>query len=170
MKKLSIISVVLLCVGCGILWVKGKDMHEIKTEIEINSSPEEVWQVLTDINGWSEWSPIINGSTGEASLGAQVEITMAGKDNKDGPKYSPKVTTFEKPKLFRWRAKMIAEFIFTNDKVFELVETPNGTKLIHKELFRGLMLPLMCSQLDKGVPSMLDSMNKALKEKLEKGA
>jgi hypothetical protein len=36
----------------------------------------------------------------------------------------------------------MAKFLFTNDKVFELQETATGTKLIHKELFGGLMVKL----------------------------
>ena len=65
---------------------------------------------------------------------------------------------------------MMAEFLFTNDKVFELEETGSGTRLIHKELFSGLLVPLFGSMLKEGVPSMLQSMNEALKAKAEKSS
>jgi len=63
---------------------------------------------------------------------------------------------------------MMVGFLFTNDKIFELEETATGTRLVHKELFSGMLSPLFCEQMEKGVPPMLNAMNKALKELVEK--
>ena len=167
MKKIILLFLGLFLVGIVYLAIAGQEMKEISTEIEIAATPEKVWEVLTDVNGWKNWSPIIKGSTGEVSLGSQVNITMKGKDGGDGPKYSPKITVLDKPKMFRWRAHMMASFLFTNDKVFELEETSSGTRLVHKELFSGLLAPIFCGSMEKGVPPMLNSMNQALKELLE---
>ena len=92
------------------------------------------------------------------------------QEGKDGPRYQPKIIELEEGKSLRWRAHMLAGFIFTNDKLLELEEIPGGTRLIHKELFSGLMWSMMKSQMKKGVPPILQSMNEALKEKIEKGA
>jgi len=170
MKNKIILAIVgILVVGLGYLAVKGNEVQEIRTEIEISAPPSKVWSLLTDIDQWQEWSPIINESMGNAEVGETLEITMIGKEEgKNGPKYSPVITQLEEPKYFRWRAKMMAGFIFTNDKIFELVETKNGTRLIHKELFSGLLAPIFCGQMEQGVPPMLNSMNQALKEMAEK--
>ena len=56
----------------------------------------------------------------------------------------------------------------TNDKVFELEEISSGTRLIHKELFSGMLVPVFWGKLNKGVIPMLKSMNEALKIKAEK--
>lgn len=168
-KKIVLIFIGIVSVGLIYLSIKGQEMQEIRTEIEIAASPAKVWGILTDINKWHEWSPIINQSSGNASLGSKLDMTMVGKEEgKDGPKYSPEITQLDEAKYFRWRAHMMAGFIFTNDKVFELEETATGTKLIHKELFSGLLAPIMCGQMEKGVPPMLNSMNLALKELAEK--
>jgi len=144
-------------------------MREIRTEIDISAPITEVWGILTKIDDWAQWSPIINQASGDASLGSTLSITMMGKEEgKDGPKYSPVITILDEPKSFRWRAKMMAGFIMTNDKVFELEETSSGTRLIHKELFSGMFVPLFWSSVEKNVPAMLNSMNEALKTKAEK--
>ena len=145
-------------------------MREIRTEIEIAAPPTKVWSILTDFDNWKNWNPIVIQASGVAALGSELSVAMRGKDGKDGPKYMPVVTIFQAPKSFRWRAKMMAEFLFTNDKVFELEETGSGTRLIHKELFRGMLVPLFWSKLDEGVPPMLNSMNEALKTKAEKSS
>ena len=143
-------------------------MREIRTEIEIAAPPTKVWSILTDFDNWKNWNPIVIQASGTASLGSELSVTMRGKDGKDAQKYMPIITNFEEPKFFRWRAKMMAQFLFTNDKVFELEEMGSGTRLIHKELFSGMMVPLMWSFFDKGVPPMLKSMNDALKSLAEK--
>ena len=83
-------------------------------------------------------------------------------------KYRPIVTNVEEPKSFRWRGVMMAGFLMTNDKVFELEEISSGTRLIHKELFSGMLVPVFWGKLNKGVIPMLKSMNEALKIKAEK--
>lgn len=144
-------------------------MQEIKTEIEISAPPSKVWSIITGINNWQEWSPVINDSNGTASVGSKLSITMMGKEKgKNGPKYNPIITELEEPNYFRWRAHMLAGFIFTNDKIFELEESNSGTRLTHKEMFSGLLAPVFCGQMEKGVPPMLNSMNKALKDLAEK--
>jgi hypothetical protein len=169
MKKILIVLAALTFIGVTYLSIEGSEMQEIKTEIEILAPPAKVWSILADINNWQEWSPIINASNGEASIGSKLSITMMGKEEgKDGPKYNPVIEELNEPHYFRWRAHMLAGFIFTNDKIFELEETKSGTRLTHTETFKGLLAPIFCGQMEKGVPPMLNSMNKALKELAEK--
>ncbi len=180
MKKLFLSLLIFVLLASLILWIQGKDMREIRTEIDIAAPPAKVWSLLTDIEGWHKWSPIINKSSGNAAMGSTLDITMIGnmKDVekgtelgdgqvKDGPQYNPKITIFEAPKHFRWRAQMMAGFIMTNDKVFELEETTTGTHLVHSETFSGLMVPLFWGKVKQNVPDMLNSMNSALKTMAE---
>ena len=169
MKKIIIILIGLIFAGLIYLAVEGSKTQEIKTEIEISAPPSKVWSIIANISNWHEWSPIINDSNGTAAVGSKLSITMMGKEKgKDGPKYSPIITELEESKFFRWRAHMLAGFIFTNDKIFELEETDSGTRLTHTETFKGLFAPIICNQMEKGVPPMLNSMNKALKDLAEK--
>ena len=116
-------------------------MREIRTEVEIAAPLTEVWSILTDFNSWKEWNPIVNQASGTASLGSKLRIAMCGKNGKDGPKYMPVVTSFEEPKHFRWRATMMAGFLFTNDKVFELKRMESRTRLIILNCLVGCWCP-----------------------------
>lgn len=62
---------------------------------------------------------------------------------------------------------MMAGFLFTNDKIFKLKETSSGTRLIHKETFAGLLVPMCWKKLNEHVAPMLNSMNEALKIKIQ---
>jgi hypothetical protein len=143
-------------------------MKEIKTEIEIKAPIEQVWKTLVDFNNWKNWNPIVSDVSGSSSLGSKLSVIMRGKNGKATQKYQPVISNFESPKSFRWRAKMGAEFLFTNDKVLELEKTNSGTRVIHKELFSGLMVNMFWKKMETFVPGMLDSMNAALKKQVEK--
>ena len=142
-------------------------MRELRAEIEIGAPLTKVWGILTDFDNWKEWNPISQAS-GSASLGSKLTVTMSGKDGKGSHKYMPIVTKVEAPKVFRWRGKMMAGFLMTNDKVFELEEVNTGTRLIHRELFSGILVPLFWGKLNEGVIPMLKSMIEALKVLAEK--
>ena len=170
MKKIvSVFS--FLIIGFGVfLWFAGNEMREIRTEIEIGAPPAKVWSLLMDFGHWKEWNPIVKQASGKASLGSELNITMRGGEGQDGPNYLPVVTHLDEPKFFRWRGKMMAEFVMTNDKVFELEETASGTRLVHKEMFSGMFVPLMWGKFESGVPPMLNSMNEALKALAERSS
>jgi hypothetical protein len=169
MKRAFQILGLLLIFGIIYLFTSGAKMQTVKSEIEIQAPPEKVWSILIDIDKWHEWSPTINASQGKASVGSSVAITMMSKEaGKDGPKYNPVILQMDEPRYFHWRAHMMAGFIFTNDKIIELEKTETGTKVTHKETFKGLMAALMKGQMEKGVPPMLNMMNDALKQVAEK--
>ncbi|MDA8792135.1 SRPBCC domain-containing protein [Bacteriovoracaceae bacterium] len=170
MKKIGIVGLVLIVVAGAGLWLSGKETRVVTTEIEISASPDEVWMVLANIEGWKDWSPIIKDSKGNAALEEKLIITMSGhngKEGKAGQTYEPVITNFEESKNITWTANMMADFIMTNGKVLELEETSTGTKLVHKETFSGMMVPLMWGMVEQNVPKMLDSMNEALKNVVE---
>jgi hypothetical protein len=144
-------------------------MRELRTEIEIAAPITKVWSILTDFDNWKEWNPIKHAN-GVASPGSKLTITMCGEEGKDGKKYMPLVINVEEPKSFRWRGVMMAGFLFTNDKVFELEEMGSGTRLIHREEFSGILVPLFWSKLKEYALPMLKSMNDALKITAEKSS
>jgi hypothetical protein len=169
MRKIFIIFISIASIGVIYLAIEGSEMQEIKTEIDISAPPSKVWSILSDIEQWQAWSPIINASKGETAVGSKLHITMAGKEQgKNGPSYEPTIIELSEPDYFHWRAHMLAGFIFTNDKIFKLEATETGTRLTHIETFKGLLAPVFCGQMEKGVPPMLNSMNAALKELAEK--
>jgi len=141
-------------------------MREIRTEVQIAAPVEEVWRVLMDFGAWKDWNPTVARASGIAAAGEKLNITMLGDDCKEMT-YQPEVMDIISPNKFRWRAKMMAGFIFTNDRVFELREKDGGTELIHSELYSGLMIALTWKKMQNFVPPILEKMNKALKENLE---
>ena len=57
-------------------------MRELRTEIQISASIDQVWQVLTDFDHWKDWNPTVKHVSGSALLGSTLNITMTGEDCK----------------------------------------------------------------------------------------
>jgi len=167
MKKLLLVIVTLILIASSVLWVKGNELKEIQTEIEIAAPPEKVWSILINIDNWSKWNPTTIQASGVPSVGSELTITMRGEDGNDGPKYMPIVTSLEEPTLFEWRAKMMSDILFTNGRIFELEKISTGTRLINKETFKGMLVPLFWSKFSSQVPLFLNEMNEALKIQVE---
>ncbi|MEP4473823.1 MAG: SRPBCC domain-containing protein [Lentilitoribacter sp.] len=168
-KKLSLSVLFILAVGVFYLFTQSQNLMEIESEIEIAAPVDKVWQVVTEIEKWSDFNSAINASTGIVSLGSAHSVTMRGENPGEvGPQYAPKIISFDEGKSYRWRAVMGAGIIFTNDKVFELQATDDGTLLKQTEVSNGMMLPLMKGFMQEGVPLILDEMNQAFKAEAEK--
>ena len=142
-------------------------MKTITTSITINAPIEKVWNTLMAFDQWNGWNPI-SKAQGKAYLDEEILLTMKiTKDNKKEMKYKAVVVELTPYTYFRFRAKMMAGFMFTNDKIFELSQDGDITTVIHKESFSGLMVSLFWKKLEAGVPDMLNTTNAALKTKLE---
>lgn len=142
-------------------------MRELKTEIQISSTPDKVWKKLMDFPNWSNWNPIVNKIEGKAEVGSELSITMSDSKGKDGKNYKSVITVIDKNKCFSFIATMMAKFMFSAERIIELKESQEGTLFIQREIYTGFMVPLFWGKLNKDALPMLHSMNKALKKEAE---
>ena len=91
---LSIIAVVIILV---LLVVFGR--KSVHAELVIPASPEEIWKVLMDVDGYKEWNPILIPVAGEFKSGAKMTYEMIGPDNKKNIVDSKVIELIEQMKL-----------------------------------------------------------------------
>ncbi|MBI9071924.1 MAG: hypothetical protein JEY94_10015 [Melioribacteraceae bacterium] len=53
-------------------------MKEIYTKIEINCSHEAVWRLLTGLNSYSKWNPVIKSVKGNLKVGENLRVEKNG--------------------------------------------------------------------------------------------
>lgn len=140
-------------------------MKEIRTEIDINASPQRVWQVLTDFERYPDWNPFIRKIEGKAVEGEKITIhitTPAGANRN----YSPKVTKVVAEKELRWLGKMPG--LLSGEHIFSIEPaSDNSLRLVHREVFGGLLTSFFGSRLDNDVKKGFEEMNAALKKRAE---
>jgi hypothetical protein len=140
-------------------------LKEIRTEIDIDTSPLRVWQVLTDFSKYPEWNPFIRKIEGQPVEGAKLRIhitTPAGVKRE----YSPKVTKVVAERELRWLGKMPG--LLSGEHIFSIEPVSDSSVyLVHREVFGGLLTPFFGSSLDTDVRKGFEEMNAALKKRAE---
>lgn len=142
-------------------------MHEIHTEIEIQSSPEQVWQVLTDFDRFSQWNPFILSAKGELQVGSQLELFIQ-PPNSSGMKFRPRVLKVEPNREFRWLGKLLISGLFDGEHIFTIESiAENKVRFQQIEQYKGILVPFLWKSIDINVRQGFNDMNKALKHLAE---
>ena len=141
--------------------------HELHTEIEIDASPAAVWAVLTDLDRYSEWNPFIVSASGLVDVGEGL-INRLQPPGGRAITIKPTVTAVEEGSVFEWLGRFGFAGVFDGRHRFELHPTAtNGTRVVHKEYFSGVLVRLLRRSLDTQTRDGFVAMNVALKARAE---
>jgi hypothetical protein len=146
--------------------LQGENMKELRTEIEIQATPDKVWQVLTNLNQYPEWNPFIHHAIGTAKLGEKVDITFKS-GSKDMTLHCI-VIKVEPNRELCWKYHVILPGLWSGEHSFTI--EPIGTnqvRFIDKEIFTGLLIPFQAKDIDTNSRRDFSEMDKALKAKAE---
>ncbi len=141
-------------------------MKELCTEIELQATPEKVWQVITSLDKYPEWNPFIHHAIGKAEVGEKVDITF-----KSGAKEMTLHCTVIKSEPNRelcWRYHVGLPFIFQGEHSF-IIEPAGGNRIhfIDREVFTGLLVSSQAKDIDTNSRQGFEAMDKALKARAE---
>lgn len=139
---------------------------EIRTEIEIDASSEKVWQVLTDFASFGEWNSFIPNITGNLGKGESLIVQINLPEGKKMT-FKPIVIEFKENEKFGWRGDWIVPWIFQGEHLFELTESASGTSFVHREKFKGILLPFLKNNLEIKTKAGFELMNQQLKKRVE---
>ena len=118
-------------------------MRTIHTTIDIDASPEAVWDVLVDFPSHATWNPFFASVEGEAEVGATLRIVARKDDGSEGIGFRPVVLDAAPGRRLRWKGKLLVRGLFDGTHDFRLEALDGGrTRLHHGEEFRGLFVPL----------------------------
>jgi hypothetical protein len=138
------------------------------TEIGIGAPAHIVWEVISDLDGWSAWNPIMKAS-GTLAQGEQLDVKLAAPGGQ-GMSYQPKIVMLEDGREFRWRARKILG-LFDAEHGFRVVPEDVGRCRFEQfEVFRGMLAGAFYSRQSKALDTGFQSMNRMLKRESEKRA
>lgn len=120
-----------------------KDAHVVgKSEIEIDASPQAVWEVLTAFERWPSWNPDVKSMTLEGAIAPGSIFRW-----KAGPgTITSSIQQVEPPRLIAWTGRTMGiKAIHTWQ-----LEPQNGTTLVRtQESYDGLVARLLRGSLQK---------------------
>ncbi|MGF2034904.1 MAG: SRPBCC domain-containing protein [Nostoc sp. CmiVER01] len=140
---------------------------KIYTEIEIQASDKQVWNLLTDFASFPHWNLFIRQISGSLSEGAQLTVHFQPPGT-DIMIFRPTVITVEANRKLRWLGHFLIPGLFDGEHSF-IIE-PLGSdrvRFIQQESFHGLLVPLLARRLNIDVRQGFEAMNQTLKTKAE---
>ena len=138
--------------------------HAIKTEININATPQKVWEVFTAFDQYPDWNPFIKSLEGDVKVGNTIKAILQDMT------FKPVVLNYTKGKEFRWKGKLFFKGLFDGEHYFQLLANEDGsTRFIHGEDFGGMLVRLFKKKLSTDTKMGFEEMNKALKGRVEAG-
>jgi hypothetical protein len=142
-------------------------MKELYTEIEIQASDERVWQLLTDFASFPQWNPFVRQASGEVKTGAQLRVYLQ-PSGAAGMAFRPTVVKVEPRRELRWLGRLLVPGLFDGEHTFIIAPLePGRVRFIQREVFTGLLVPLLAHGLDTDTRRGFEEMNHALKARAE---
>ena len=136
----------------------------IKTAIDINAAPKDVWAVLSDFPAYGEWSNF-SSIDGVARAGTRLKMTMPGMS------FGSTVTAASPEQRLEWAAWILNKTVFEGRHTFTQTRNPDGsTHLDNTETFSGaLIFPFegLFNQKEGARANGYDGFNQALKTRVE---
>jgi hypothetical protein len=140
--------------------------RQLSSEIQINSSPERVWTIITDFADFPLWNPFIRRANGIIKTGARLEILVQPSGTK-GMTFRPKVLLADPNHELRWVGRLYLPWLFDGEHAF-IINTlkDNSVRFIQCEKFTGLLVPFARGLL-RDTQRGFEEMNRALKLRAE---
>jgi hypothetical protein len=141
-------------------------MKELRTEIEIQASPEKVWQILTNLEEYPQWNPFIHHAIGTATVGEKVDITFRS-GSKEMTLHCT-VVKVETNRELRWKYHVILPALFSGEHSFVIDPIDNNrVRFVDREIFNGLLVSSQAKDIDINSRRGFEAMDKALKARAE---
>lgn len=142
-------------------------MKELRTEIEIQATAERVWQLLTDLPSFPQWNPFIRKASGNIRVGERLEVKLQ-PSGASAMTFRPTVLKVEPNREFRWLGHLLVRGLFDGEHCFTIEPLGESrVRFTQREIFKGLLVPLLARRLDADTRRGFEEMNQALKARAE---
>lgn len=141
-------------------------MIENQNNIEIQATLEEVWDILTDLDKYAEWNPLLYRAEGKVEVGKKVKLSAKTASN--DMNFNCLVTRVEQHHEFAWKFHVISPFLFRGEHIFQIEQSnEQSVRFIDHEIFEGLLVPLQAKKLKTNAKAAMVAMGEALKVRTE---
>jgi len=139
--------------------------------VDIDATPERVWQVLMDLPAYPEWNPFVTHAEGEFTVGTRVWFRGPPAGGLLRERMPAAVLEVSSCRRLRFRVRVVKvglPGLLDVEQTVTLDPRDGRVRLWEGARFTGLLVPLLTRRLNREhTPSFL-AMNDALKERVER--
>lgn len=125
-------------------------MKSFEATTTINTTPETIWQILTDAEGYPKWDPNMVRLEGTIAPGQKLKAYTTLDPQRAFP---AKVTTFEPGRKMVWSSGLPLG-LFKGERTFTITPNDDGSVAFKsREVFTGLLLPVLLRAMPDLTPA-----------------
>ncbi len=143
---------------------------DLTTFVDIDATPERVWQVLTDLPAHAEWNPFVTEADGAFVVGSRLSLSVPPVNALVQAHLRPTVVEVIPRRRLRLRSQLIRPAVpglFDVDLTMTITDHDGGVRLWQQDRFGGLLAPLLIRSLNRHRAAAFHAMNEALKRRAE---
>jgi hypothetical protein len=138
----------------------------IEHRVGIQAPAEVIWEVISDLESWSQWNTLYPKASGQIRIGAVLELTLALPGQAE-QQIRPTVLEWVPNDQLHWRLTMLGGLVKTT-RYFEIESLAEASCIVSNgELFAGLMGPRIGKRMARNIYRAFVSMDEALKARAE---
>lgn len=140
---------------------------QVETQIDICAPAPAVWFALMDFDRHPDWNPFVRSILGVPEPGNRLQVQVQAPGS-SGMTFRPVVLRKRENQEFSWQGQLLVPGLFDGEHYFRLEPLDLlHTRLIHGELFSGLLVRLAHKGLTGATRQGFEAMNLALKRRVE---
>ena len=143
---------------------------ELRTSIEVDATPEVVWEVLMDVPAFPQWARVLTAAEGSFAEGGRVTFVFPPSTPLLRRTVPARVLEVSPGRRLRFELRLARWGIpglLDTDHTLTIVDQDAGVRLWLDIRFRGLLFPLLSRHLDRDRAPAFGPMPTALKERIE---
>ena len=139
---------------------------KIEHRLGIQASPEAIWALIADIDGWARWNPLYPKAEGAIRIGSPLTLELALPGRKPQT-IRPVVVDWVPNEQILWRLSMLGGLLKSTRylEIEQLTET--GCIFSNGELFEGLAGPTVARRMGPAIRAGFAAMGEAVKARVE---
>jgi hypothetical protein len=143
--------------------------REMWTSVDVDATPERVWEVLTDVPAYPEWTPVLTSAEGEFAEGRVVFgfPPLHALLRSTVPARVLEVTPCRRLRYGLRFAKLGIPGLLDSEQTSTIDPREGGVRLWLELRVRGLLLPLIVRSLSPDETPTFGPMPEALKARIE---
>jgi hypothetical protein len=139
---------------------------KIEHRIGVQTPPEVIWAIVSDINGYARWNPLYSKSEGEVQFDAvlNLEVALPG----EAPRViKPTVTDWTPNEQIIWKLRLFAGFLSTT-RFIEIEKLGDESCIFSNgEIFEGPAIRFLGRKTRRAVKAGFTAMGEAVRDRAE---
>ncbi|OQU97625.1 hypothetical protein CLAIMM_03526 [Cladophialophora immunda] len=146
-------------------------MPSVYTKLRLPAPPQQIWDILTDFEHYSEWNPVMLKISGDQCMGGRIHTEVKNPRTSRVRKFNPVIMNWSPVAHLHWRARLFdLPGLLTGYHHFILQPSADGmsTDFEHFEIMSGILsyvLKYIKPSVYLDLEQAFAAMNDALKER-----